>query len=381
MFKAWGGEVARNKARRLKDQYTEMSTDSEHGDESMSVGDYVMWENGGAHGKIDEIIREGCTTRGKGDMEVCAEDDDPAVVVEVYDDETGESKDIMVRHKMSTLQSWNGPSTDSLFADATTIEDTIRYDGTKAGSLDESRLPTDEYQMHYVFDGETKTDSSFPLVDADGNLRGGNVASAFRFRSDADDQTLLLSVLSSANDAFDDRPIDENSLFTTMSDNNDPDDAPNLNIDSVIESLSLDALVERHDGVAELQSTLDAKDDTIAVLEDEKADLETTLEDAEETIQAFEDGERQPKAELVGEITEMTDAFDEETLLELDREELQSKKATVEEIAEDTSVSASTPEGPTTDDGDGHGGPESTDEPMTDSGRTIADDHRSWADD
>lgn len=83
-------------------------------DQTMETGSWVTWEDGAAHGKIDEIIRDGCTTRGKGDMEVCAKDDDPAVVVEVYDDETGESKDEYVRHLMSTLNSWSGPSNDAM---------------------------------------------------------------------------------------------------------------------------------------------------------------------------------------------------------------------------------------------------------------------------
>ena len=83
-------------------------------DQTMQTGSWVTWQDGAAHGKIDEIIRDGCTTRGKGDMEVCAEEDDPAVVVEVYDDETGESKDEFVRHKMSTLNSWSGPSNDAM---------------------------------------------------------------------------------------------------------------------------------------------------------------------------------------------------------------------------------------------------------------------------
>jgi len=84
-------------------------------DSKNSVGDWVEWDASGGttYGKIDEIIREGCTTRGKGDMEVCAEGDDPAVVVEVYDDETGESKDEMVRHKMSELRMWSGTSGDA----------------------------------------------------------------------------------------------------------------------------------------------------------------------------------------------------------------------------------------------------------------------------
>jgi hypothetical protein len=83
-------------------------------DQTMQQGSWVTWEDGAAHGKIDEIIRDGCTTRGLGDMEVCAKEDDPAVVVEVYDDETGESKDEFVRHLMSTLNSWSGPSNDAM---------------------------------------------------------------------------------------------------------------------------------------------------------------------------------------------------------------------------------------------------------------------------
>jgi hypothetical protein len=84
--------------------------------DSMEVGSWVEWDASGgtAYGKIDEIVREGCTTRGKGDMEVCAEDDDPAAVVEVYDDESGESKEEMVRHKMRELRSWSNPSTDAM---------------------------------------------------------------------------------------------------------------------------------------------------------------------------------------------------------------------------------------------------------------------------
>jgi hypothetical protein len=80
-----------------------------------SKGEWVEWDasGGSAYGKVDNVVRDGCTTRGKGDMEVCAEDGDPAVEVEVYDDETGESKDEIVRHKESELRSWSGPSTDA----------------------------------------------------------------------------------------------------------------------------------------------------------------------------------------------------------------------------------------------------------------------------
>jgi hypothetical protein len=89
-------------------------------DESMhTVGDWVQWgsRGGTAYGKVDDVVSDGCTTRGKGDQEVCAEDGDPAVVVEVYNDDTGESSGDLVRHKMSTLSSWNGPSTDAGVSD------------------------------------------------------------------------------------------------------------------------------------------------------------------------------------------------------------------------------------------------------------------------
>jgi len=85
-------------------------------DQTMQTGSWVKWDASGgtAYGKIDEVIEDGCTSRGKGDMEVCADDDDPATVVEVYDDESGESKDEFVRHKMSELRSWSGPTTDAM---------------------------------------------------------------------------------------------------------------------------------------------------------------------------------------------------------------------------------------------------------------------------
>ena len=98
--------------------WDETTTYQTRKDQTMQSGSWVEWDASGGttYGKIDEIIRDGCTTRGKGDMEVCAEDDDPATVVEVYDDESGESKDEFVRHKMSELRSWSGPTNDSIIS-------------------------------------------------------------------------------------------------------------------------------------------------------------------------------------------------------------------------------------------------------------------------
>lgn len=90
----------------------------------------------------------------------------------------------------------------------------IMFTGLMDGDLDKSEIPNDDYEQHYVFDEDTKSESSFPLVDAEGNLRFENVAAAYRWRGDAPDQEMLLSVLEEVNgefidsDEFDEPPID-----------------------------------------------------------------------------------------------------------------------------------------------------------------------------
>lgn len=95
----------------------------------------------------------------------------------------------------------------------------ISFAGTADGTLDEADIPNDDYASHYVFDADTKSASSFPLVDAEDRLRRGNVAAAFRFRDDAPDRGELLDVLDAVNDRFEDPPIDPESLAEAMSAN------------------------------------------------------------------------------------------------------------------------------------------------------------------
>jgi hypothetical protein len=94
--------------------------------------------------------------------------------------------------------------------------DTITYDGTMGGDLDESEIPNDDYERHYVFDAETKSESSFPLVDADGNLRRENVIAAASYSGDAPDESMLMDVLREVNSAFDDPPLDEETFETDV---------------------------------------------------------------------------------------------------------------------------------------------------------------------
>lgn len=58
----------------------------------------------------------------------------------------------------------------------------VSFSGTSSGKLDESALDADELDLgdHYLYgSGDSKSDFSYPVVDADGNLRKGNVESAW----------------------------------------------------------------------------------------------------------------------------------------------------------------------------------------------------------
>jgi hypothetical protein len=95
----------------------------------------------------------------------------------------------------------------------------ITFNSAAHGGLDESEIPEDDYEKHYVFPADSKETSSFPIVDAEGNLRSDNVEIAFRSRGDAPDEDTLLSVLRNVNDEFDEPPIDSDDLEDAMSEN------------------------------------------------------------------------------------------------------------------------------------------------------------------
>jgi molybdopterin converting factor small subunit len=64
----------------------------------------------------------------------------------------------------------------------------VEFGATGEGELDESELPNDadEFEGHYLNAAETKSESSFPLVDADGTLRRGNLDAAWNLRGQGD---------------------------------------------------------------------------------------------------------------------------------------------------------------------------------------------------
>jgi hypothetical protein len=91
----------------------------------------------------------------------------------------------------------------------------VTFRDTRDGKLDESAIPNDDYESHYLYDRDTKTASSYPVVDADGALRRGNVESAYELGARGgvtdDEHDRNLKAL---NDEFDNPPIDESKFMS-----------------------------------------------------------------------------------------------------------------------------------------------------------------------
>jgi hypothetical protein len=83
----------------------------------------------------------------------------------------------------------------------------VSFDDTAKGELDESEIPNDDYESHYLYPADTKTDSSYPVVDGDGMLRRGNVDAAWQLGArggvDADEHDRKLMALA---EEFDNPP-------------------------------------------------------------------------------------------------------------------------------------------------------------------------------
>jgi hypothetical protein len=55
----------------------------------------------------------------------------------------------------------------------------VTWEDTMDGKLEESEIPNEGFEPHYMYAEDTKGESSYPLVDGNGNLRRGNVESAW----------------------------------------------------------------------------------------------------------------------------------------------------------------------------------------------------------
>lgn len=173
----------------------------------------------------------------------------------------------------------------------------VEYSGTAGGSLDASEIPNDDFEGHYLLPADTKSDSSFPVVDGSGDLRKGNVESAWDLRGHAPDESAMRSALLDLNDAFDDPPINEDEQAenaavstpdgddsqndeseTSLSGETDADNDSNTTMtdDNGEQYEKLAAkLAERDDRVEELREQKDE-------LEAENAELASQVEDLED---------------------------------------------------------------------------------------------------
>ncbi len=228
--------------------------------------------------------------------------------------------------------------------DESTIMDTITYDGLMGGDLDESEIPNEGYEPHYVFDADTKTASSYPLVDGDGNLRRGNVKAAWELYGQAEDEQFLLAVLAQANDRFANAdgmsaPIPDDSLQDAMTDTMTADslqefiDSNDLTDEQVIDKLGIDVPESPTDFYDSEPDVETLADDFTAVeaLQDSKESLEEEVEELNDELQSYRVDDFRDSAER---LAELVDSRDVETMVE----QFEDGELTVDDVDEQITV-------------------------------------------
>lgn len=329
-----------------------------------SEGDWVSYMDDGQrfHGQIDNI-------------------DGDTVTVLRYDGREETLTEEMDNVPINRVNTWVGPHADSCdglctcgchdsasrgyhesstttrdcHVDAMSIEDTITFNSLSGGKLDESEIPNEGYEPHYVFAADTKSDSSYPLVDADGNLRRGNVSAAWELYGQAQDEELLLDVLAQANERFADHddfsaPISADSLKAarttdttdTMSNSlKEFIDEHDLTDKDIIDALDIDlqALdsvpnepIDFYDGEPSIE---DLADDfpTVQMLVDQKEDLEVEVAELTDELRETKRPTYEQKVEELVEIAD--DAFgSEEELMEAFDAEDEDERLTIDDIDE-----------------------------------------------
>lgn len=195
----------------------------------------------------------------------------------------------------------------------------VTFDGKSGGKLDESTIPNDDYEQHYLFPDDTKSDSSYPVVDGEGNLRAGNVAAAHQLgaRGGVSEDSLTEKLMALNKEWPEgERPIDTNSdeeensaatkdddaqdeqstlTVAALSDNTTnthttnmtntiqydhatEDDIEEMSEPVVIEQDDVESLRDKADEADELSERLDNLNSSL----DELADNQEALEDVDE---------------------------------------------------------------------------------------------------
>jgi len=121
----------------------EMSKHNEEMEEveySYSEGDKVKWDSSGgtAMGVVRDRTKDSCfNERIDGDVEVCGEEDAPAYLIEIFDDEEGETTGTMVGHKQDTLNKADFELNDTMVKNPMAQEETEQEPETEESSVEE----------------------------------------------------------------------------------------------------------------------------------------------------------------------------------------------------------------------------------------------------
>lgn len=207
------------------------------------------------YGEVRDIVHDGCVTPpGQDGGEVCAEDGDPATVVEVYDTEAGEFSGEYETLLASELDPWEQPTAD-----------VVSDDGCSEGSCSCEKHTSD-----------SNNSDTINMTD-DGNM------------------------------------ID-------------------------VDDLTVDALAEKHEGIEELQEDRAELKSEVSELEDQLEATKETLDSVKEDLAEYREDE---KGQVIDEIIDLTETWDEDELAEKDIDVLQDRL----ELAKDISSDVSTPEG------------------------------------
>lgn len=198
----------------------------------------------------------------------------------------------------------------------------VSFDGLREGDLDKSEIPNEGYEDHYLYPGDTKSESSYPVVDGDGMLRRGNVDAAHQLGArggvDEDTHERKLRKLNEVFAESDDHSAPIDFETDTMEEDNDSPIS--------VGDLTIDAVAEQHDGVAELQGKVDELETQLDAAKEE-------LDEMSEELEAYRADEKQ---DIVDEITALTDAFgEEEELMEMEVDTLESHLELAKDMAAD----------------------------------------------
>lgn len=280
--------------------------------EEIEEGDIVSWRTGNGTLAYGEV--RGTIATGKYHDEIDADRvvTAPAALIAVHRplgadewEETGR----LVARKPASLTVRDGfpaaPASEAQLADWETAAG-VRFRGTRNGKLDKSEIPDPpEHEDHYLYPGETKDESEYPVVDGDGYLRRGNVESAWKpggqgasvSEETHDEKVLKLNrqfenppIETSENAQSDDAADaaealgdgdtqETNTDSATMSDPNDPENGDDPDVEALLQRVD-----EKEERIETLEAELEEKE---SELEETEAELEEKTEEVESAKRAY----------------------------------------------------------------------------------------------